>query len=79
MPENDRSALEELITQMGPLPAVTDLSISGVMEAIGRDKKVVAGTLHFVLPRSIGTCEVVTDVTEDEILRSLGNLGLTSA
>jgi 3-dehydroquinate synthase len=79
MPEEDRSAVADLITQMGPLPAVTDLSMSGIMEAIGRDKKVVGGTLHFVLPKSIGTCEVVSDVTEDEILRALGNLGLTAA
>jgi 3-dehydroquinate synthase len=79
MPEEDSSALADLIGQMGPLPAITDLSVSGVMEAIGRDKKVVAGKLHYVLPRSIGTCEVVDDVTEEEILRALGNLGLTAA
>ena len=79
MPEEDRSAIAGLITQMGPLPAITDLSISQIIEAIGRDKKVVAGTLHFVLPRSIGTCEVVSDVTEEEIMRALGNLGLTVA
>ncbi len=79
MPEEDRNALEETINQMGPLPAVTDLSISGIMEAIGRDKKVVAGKLHFVLPRSIGTCEVVCDVSEEEILRALGNLGVSAA
>jgi 3-dehydroquinate synthase len=64
---------------MGPLPAVADLSRSQTMEAIGRDKKVVAGTLHFVLPRSIGSCDVVSDVTEDEIMRALENLGLTAA
>jgi 3-dehydroquinate synthase len=79
MPDADRTALADLITQMGPLPAVTDLSLSQIMEAIGRDKKVVAGKLHFVLPRTIGTCEVVNDVTEEEIVRALGNLGLTSA
>lgn len=79
MSEDDRSALAALITQMGPLPAVADLSRSQTMEAIGRDKKIVAGTLHFVLPRSIGSCEVVNDVTEDEIMRALENLGLTAA
>ena len=29
------------------------------------------GTLHFVLPTAIGTCEVVTDVTKDEIAGAL--------
>jgi 3-dehydroquinate synthase len=79
MPEADRSALAALITQTGPLPAVTDLSTSQIMEAIGRDKKVVAGKLHFVLPRSIGTCEVVNDVSEDEIVAALHGLGIVAA
>ena len=38
------------ITQMGPLPPVADLSAQQVVEAVGRDKKVIAGRLHFVLP-----------------------------
>jgi 3-dehydroquinate synthase len=41
--------------------------VAEILEAIGHDKKVVAGKLHFVLPTSIGSCEVVTDVTRDEI------------
>ena len=72
----DRDALAAVVTQMGPLPAVTDLSIAQVLDAIGRDKKVVEGRLHFVLPRSIGTCEVVDDVTEKEISRALAAIGL---
>jgi 3-dehydroquinate synthase len=75
-PETDHAALSGLIAQMGPLPAVTDLSIAHVLEAVGRDKKVIAGRLHFVLPGAIGTCEVVNDVTPDEIAASLRVLGL---
>ena len=56
---------------MGPLPAVTDLSIGQVMDAVGRDKKVIDGRLHFVLPGAIGSCEVVNDVTQDEITTAL--------
>ena len=48
---------------MGPLPAVADLSIAQVLDAVGRDKKVVDGRLHFVLPTALGRCEVVRDVT----------------
>jgi 3-dehydroquinate synthase len=76
MPEADRDSLATVITQMGPLPAVTDLSTAQVLEAIGRDKKVVGGRLHFVLPRAIGSCEVVKDVTEEELTRSLRAIGL---
>ena len=41
------------------------------LEAIARDKKVVAGRLHFVLPTAIGATTSSTDVTEDEIAAAL--------
>jgi 3-dehydroquinate synthase len=71
MPSADRDALASLITKMGPLPAVADVPLDEVLESIGHDKKVVAGRLHFVLPTSIGSCDVVTDVTKDEIADAL--------
>ena len=40
MPAADRDALAALIAQMGPLPAVADLSAQQVVDAIARDKKV---------------------------------------
>ncbi len=39
------------------------------------DKKVVAGTLHFVLPTSIGAVTIVDDVTEEEMKRALQTVG----
>jgi 3-dehydroquinate synthase len=76
LPATDRDALAALITQMGPLPAVTDLSTAQAIEAIARDKKVVAGRLHFVLPTSIGSTAIVTDVTTDQIAAALRQIGL---
>jgi 3-dehydroquinate synthase len=76
LPVEDRDALRELITRMGPLPAVTDLSASEAVEAAGRDKKVVGGRLHFVLPTAIGATTTVTDVTEDELRRATEAIGL---
>jgi 3-dehydroquinate synthase len=76
MAADDYDRLSALIAQMGPLPAVTDLSVTQVIEAVGRDKKVIEGRLHFVLPTSIGTCEVAPDVTQDEIVGALQRLGL---
>jgi len=72
----DRDALRELIVKMGPLPAVADLSAAQVVEAIGRDKKVVAGRLHYVLPTSIGSTTVATDVTTEELARAAEAIGL---
>ncbi len=52
-----RRRCAQLITRMGPLPAVADLSRREAVEAAGRDKKVVGGTLHFVLPTAIGATD----------------------
>jgi 3-dehydroquinate synthase len=71
MPAAEREALANVIAKMGPLPAVSDIPAADVMESIGHDKKVVAGQLHFVLPTAIGSCEVVTDVTREEIAGAL--------
>src|SRR5438445_696996 len=48
LPAADRAALAALITKMGPLPAVADVTVDELLDAIGHDKKVVAGKLHFV-------------------------------
>ena len=77
MPAADRDALAALLAAMGPLPAVADLPAAEVMDAITRDKKVVAGRLHFVLPLEIGRCEVVPDVTPAEIAAALAEIGIS--
>jgi 3-dehydroquinate synthase len=74
MRADDRDSLASLIAKMGPLPAVGDVPMAEVLEAIAHDKKVVAGQLHYVLPTAIGACEVVSDVTKDEIARALGSI-----
>jgi 3-dehydroquinate synthase len=79
MPSADRDALAALVAKMGPLPAVADLPVAETLEAVAHDKKVVAGQLHYVLPKKIGECEVVADVTKDEIAAALRSIGMTSA
>jgi len=74
--EDDRSALRALITQMGPLPPVGDLSAGQALEAVSRDKKVIAGTLHFVLPTGIGSTTTVRDVAMSELTRAATEIGL---
>jgi 3-dehydroquinate synthase len=76
MPAADRDALAALITKMGPLPPVADLEASQIVEAMGRDKKIVAGTLHFVLPGPIGSTHIATDVTSAELQHALVRIGL---
>ncbi len=76
LPAADRDAIRALLVQMGPLPPVGDLVAALAVEAIRRDKKVVHGRLHVVLPTAIGEVTVVDDVTEDEMLAALKMIGL---
>src|SRR5262249_45079595 len=68
--------LQALIARLGKLPPVNDLSAAACVAATARDKKVVHGTLHFVLPVAIGKTEIVKDVDRKELTRALRAVGL---
>ncbi len=74
-PPADREALAGLLMQMGPLPSISDLSAAEIIEATRRDKKVLAGRLHFVLPTGLGSTATVSDVTPDELTQALLTIG----
>jgi 3-dehydroquinate synthase len=76
LPESDRHALGAIIMKLGPLPPVGDLSTKEVLDATKRDKKIVNGTLHYVLCTGIGSWATVKDVTEDELGKALRKIGL---
>jgi 3-dehydroquinate synthase len=73
--DNDRQALANVITSLGPLPPIADIASSQILEAMQHDKKMVAGRLHFVLPTAIGATAIVDDVTEKEIRKALVRVG----
>ena len=75
-PKSLYEEVESLITQLGPLPSVADISTKDVIAAIGRDKKVVNGTLHFIAAAERGKTVELTDVTEKEIKAALKKIGL---
>ena len=68
--DRERQALSRLISQLGPLPPIVDLSVNEVIQAIRRDKKVVSGKLHFVIAIQVGATMTIDDVTEDELTGS---------
>jgi 3-dehydroquinate synthase len=78
LPEHDRSALSSLIASLGPLPPIADLGAAEMLEAMKHDKKVVAGTLHFVLPTAIGATMIVDDVSDSEMTEALAAVGFKS-
>jgi 3-dehydroquinate synthase len=68
--------VEALITQLGPLPSVAGISAKEVYAAIGRDKKIVDGKLHFIAASERGKTIELTDVTEKDIRAALKKIGL---
>jgi len=73
--DRDRKALTDLVTSLGPLPPIADISSAQMIEAMQHDKKVVAGRLHFVLPTAIGAWTIVNDVTDKELKSALVRVG----
>lgn len=73
--ERDRAALAALIASLGPLPPIGDLATSEIVGAMRHDKKVVARTLHFVLPTAIGATAIVDDVRDEEMTGALEAVG----
>src|SRR3954465_3243552 len=76
LPAADRATLASHIMQMGPLPPVSDLTAPETGGAPKSDNKGIAGTLHFVLPTSIGSATTVSDVSPKELTRALVAIGL---
>jgi 3-dehydroquinate synthase len=74
--EEAAERLRVLVQRLGPLPPVEDLSAAECAAATARDKKVIHGTLHFVLPVAIGKTEIVKDVQPKELVRALRKIGL---
>ncbi len=75
-PQSLYEEIDSLIRQLGPLPSVAGISAKEVYAAIGRDKKVVAGTLHFVAATDRGKTVELTDVSEKEIKAAVRKIGL---
>jgi len=73
--EVDRQALADLVASLGPLPPIGDIAADQLIEAMGRDKKILAGRLRFVLPTAVGASTIVDDVNEKEIRAALKRVG----
>jgi 3-dehydroquinate synthase len=75
-PKDVRERVQALITQLGPLPPVTDLSAREIVATVARDKKVVSGTLHFIASAGLGVTTTLTDVTPRELRAALKAIGV---
>jgi 3-dehydroquinate synthase len=78
-PHSVYDAVAQLIAKLGPLPPVADLSAREITAAIGRDKKIVAGTLHFVAASALGATTELEDVTDKQLKNALQEIGVKRA
>lgn len=64
-------AVVDAVDRVGPRPPMSDLPPTSLIEALGRDKKVKAGRVVFVLPTAVGKVVIRDDVSRPEIRRAL--------
>ena len=75
-PQSTVDAINHIVTELGPLPPVSDLKAAEVLAATKRDKKVVSGTLHFVAAGEAGTTTELTDVSDKDVRQALKAIGI---
>jgi len=63
--------IADLVRSIGPLPSIRDLSPGKIMRLFSRDKKAVAGQVHWVVPEKIGKVRIVRDVPIDVAAEAL--------
>ena len=73
-----RQAMTRVIVELGPLPPIADLSTKHMLDAMRLDKKIVNGTLHYVLATDVGAWTIANDVTEKELARALRKIGFAA-
>ncbi|WP_299374502.1 3-dehydroquinate synthase [uncultured Tateyamaria sp.] len=76
--QEDPSRVRAHLKAMGMKTDVSDIpgdlpDASAMLDLMGQDKKVIAGTLNFVLARGIGDAFVTSDVPRDVVLSVLGD------
>jgi 3-dehydroquinate synthase len=78
-PADTQARVAQIIAKLGPLPPVADVSAKDIIAAVGRDKKRVNGTLHFVAAKNLGETVEITDVTEKDLKAALRAIGVKRA
>ncbi len=70
--EEDEKRLEALLERLGlPVHIPEEISRDEIVNGLIHDKKAVGGRVFFVLPSSIGSTEITTDVSRDEIMDAI--------
>ena len=71
---NEASRIVTAIQSIGALPSIADLPVKEMMKSMRHDKKIRDGSIHFVLPRRVGTVDVEAGISPKlvaTVIRSL--------
>jgi 3-dehydroquinate synthase len=68
---NDATRIVKTICRYGPLPSVNDLDPDRLIARLANDKKTLQGKVHFVLPTTIGTVEIVSGLDSGIICQAI--------
>jgi 3-dehydroquinate synthase len=72
--KTDCRLIEGAIASIKGLPPLRGLKASRVLDAMGHDKKVRDGAIHFVLPVEIGRVEITPNVPLDLVRTTVQTL-----
>ncbi|MFM7052018.1 MAG: 3-dehydroquinate synthase [Planctomycetota bacterium] len=76
LPSADADRVERLLRACGlPVALPTSVSAASVRQRMGYDKKVAGGALRLVLPKAIGSVEVVSAPPEAAVADALASIG----
>ena len=67
----DHDRIKNLIFSLGLPTTYERLASSDIINQMRKDKKSVGGRLQLVLPTGIGTCQIFSDISENQIARIL--------
>ena len=73
LPENELKLLNDVVHRCGPLPRLTDIGPNAVADAMRFDKKLVSGSLQWVLLEGIGNPVIVSEdnIPQEAVVETL--------
>lgn len=63
----DSARMANLVRSVGPLPSLRGVSPASLWRLLGRDKKAVAGRVHWVIPEAFGKMRISPDVPPEAV------------
>ncbi len=63
--------IQDAITMYGPIPSTQGINATSLLVRLAKDKKTIQGSVHFVLPTSIGSVKITSGIAEDQVLGAI--------